>query len=168
MVSCSSKLANFDPPLYWIKPDADSVKLNCDGSVFFEENRTCFGCVLRDCHGTWIRGCYGKVNGNSVLRDKLVAIWRGLMLAKEMGFNTVLCDSDSPDAVGVANHWKIPTKHADCSTFPLAISRHCYRALVPPLPAIMSHVRNAGFEDSLMMRDFDIDGPLLSSFVERW
>ncbi|MED6200795.1 hypothetical protein PIB30_088732 [Stylosanthes scabra] len=40
--------------------------------------------------------------------------------------------------------------------------------IVPPPPAIISHVRDVGFEDLLMMRVFDIDGPLLSSFVEHW
>ncbi|MED6224009.1 hypothetical protein PIB30_079644 [Stylosanthes scabra] len=32
----------------------------------------------------------------------------------------------------------------------------------------MSLVRDAGFKGPLMMRDFDIDGPLLLTFVERW
>ncbi|MED6114749.1 hypothetical protein PIB30_083500, partial [Stylosanthes scabra] len=33
--------------------------------------------------------------------------------------------------------------------------------IVPPPPAIIMHVRAAGFEGPLMMRDFDIDGPFL-------
>ncbi|MED6179631.1 hypothetical protein PIB30_002455 [Stylosanthes scabra] len=40
--------------------------------------------------------------------------------------------------------------------------------IVAPLPTIMSYVRDAGFEGPWIMRDFDIDGPLLSSFVKRW
>ncbi|MED6137166.1 hypothetical protein PIB30_062493, partial [Stylosanthes scabra] len=40
--------------------------------------------------------------------------------------------------------------------------------IVPPPPVIMSHVRDAGFEGPLMMRDFDVDSPLLSTFVEHW
>ncbi|MED6139177.1 hypothetical protein PIB30_081465 [Stylosanthes scabra] len=37
-----------------------------------------------------------------------------------------------------------------------------------PPPTILPYVREAGFEGPLMLRDFDIDGPPLSSFVERW
>ncbi|MED6115086.1 hypothetical protein PIB30_086830 [Stylosanthes scabra] len=40
--------------------------------------------------------------------------------------------------------------------------------IMAPPPAITSYVREASFENPLMLRDFDIDGPLLSSFVERW
>ncbi|MED6172252.1 hypothetical protein PIB30_048299 [Stylosanthes scabra] len=40
--------------------------------------------------------------------------------------------------------------------------------LMPPPPAILPYVQDIGFEVPLVMRDFDIDSPLLSAFVERW
>ncbi|MED6115268.1 hypothetical protein PIB30_088795 [Stylosanthes scabra] len=38
--------------------------------------------------------------------------------------------------------------------------------IVAPPPAILPYIREADFEGPLMLRDFDIDGPLFSSFVE--
>ncbi|MED6110680.1 hypothetical protein PIB30_045115 [Stylosanthes scabra] len=39
---------------------------------------------------------------------------------------------------------------------------------MPSPPAIIPHLEAVDFEGPMMMRDFDIDSPILSSFVERW
>ncbi|MED6133730.1 hypothetical protein PIB30_030819 [Stylosanthes scabra] len=39
---------------------------------------------------------------------------------------------------------------------------------VAPSPTIIPYIRDVGFEGPLMLTDFNIDGPLLSSFVEGW
>ncbi|MED6112358.1 hypothetical protein PIB30_060961 [Stylosanthes scabra] len=74
---CSSSLPSLFTGLcsYWISPTPCFVKVNCDGSLFPHCNIAGFGCVLRDCHGNWIRGCSGSINETIVLRCEFFGIW---------------------------------------------------------------------------------------------
>ncbi|MED6160812.1 hypothetical protein PIB30_054803 [Stylosanthes scabra] len=51
--------------------------------------------------------------------------------------------------------------------FPRLLELRRGSIIVPPPDAIVPYIEEAGFEGPLRMRDFDIDGLLLSSFVER-
>ncbi|MED6112169.1 hypothetical protein PIB30_059275 [Stylosanthes scabra] len=47
------------------------------------------------------------------------------------------------------------------------LPRRC-ALLMPPPPALLQYIRQAGFEHAVQLRDFCFDAALLSAFVERW
>ncbi|MED6109970.1 hypothetical protein PIB30_117357 [Stylosanthes scabra] len=97
----------------WVKPADGFVKVNCHGSVYVNEGRAGFGCVLRDSSGRWIFGCSGLVVGTCVLRTELWAIWRGLYMALQQNQTAVECETDSVDAFYLVNHCQIPQEQEE-------------------------------------------------------
>ncbi|MED6206543.1 hypothetical protein PIB30_027895 [Stylosanthes scabra] len=45
--------------LSWLKPPANAYKVNCDASIFFDDNCAGFGAVIRNDMGLWIKDCFG-------------------------------------------------------------------------------------------------------------
>ncbi|MED6161223.1 hypothetical protein PIB30_058685 [Stylosanthes scabra] len=61
----------------------------------------------------WIKGCLGTISSCTVLRAKLFAIWRGLILALDCGYRDVVCETDSLDAFLAAQPQANPCQAAD-------------------------------------------------------
>nr|XP_029144803.1 disease resistance-like protein DSC1 [Arachis hypogaea] len=103
----------FFPAASWARPETGFFKVNCDGSVFEDEHKAGFGCVLRDSSGRWVRGCCGKVAVTSGLRLELWSLWRGLLLALEAGIEFLVCETDSMEAFSLVSGWRIPSDHVE-------------------------------------------------------
>ncbi|XLQ99133.1 hypothetical protein HN51_053851 [Arachis hypogaea] len=97
----------------WARPETGFFKVNCDGSVFKDERKAGFGCLLRDSSGRWVRGCCGKVAVTSGLRLELWSLWRGLLLALEAGIEFLVCETDSMEAFSLVSGWRIPSDHVE-------------------------------------------------------
>ncbi|KAL4351135.1 hypothetical protein AHAS_Ahas10G0211700 [Arachis hypogaea] len=65
----------------WEPPPMIVCKVNCDASVFENEQLAGFGCIIRDSMEIWIKGCSVSIPPSSVLCCELHAIWRGLVMA---------------------------------------------------------------------------------------
>ncbi|MED6189071.1 hypothetical protein PIB30_092102 [Stylosanthes scabra] len=78
----------------WSPADPVACKVRCTAASVFE-HRHGFGCVIRNYHGSWIKGCLGLLPDWSTFRCELFAIWRGLVLALECGCKTVICETNS-------------------------------------------------------------------------
>lgn len=67
----------------WIKPIANHIKLNIDGS-FNNVISTCgFRDLFRNSNGIWVLGFQGSSYGLSPLHAVLMALRKGLQLARE-------------------------------------------------------------------------------------
>ncbi|OIT21963.1 hypothetical protein A4A49_60778 [Nicotiana attenuata] len=83
----------------WIKPAANHIKLNIDGS-FKNEISTCgFGGLFSDSSGMWVLRFQGSSHGLSPLHAKLMALKTGLDLAREHGFTNIDVETDFTDAI---------------------------------------------------------------------
>ncbi|MED6122237.1 hypothetical protein PIB30_037909 [Stylosanthes scabra] len=71
----------------WSPPSDSRIKVDCDASVHESIQLFGFGYIVRDISESWIKGCNGTILMASVLRTKLFAIWRGLLLAWNCGSN---------------------------------------------------------------------------------
>ncbi|MED6182598.1 hypothetical protein PIB30_029956 [Stylosanthes scabra] len=81
----------------------NSIKVNCDASKMGNEDLIGFGCVIRDSNGVWQHGCAGIIHHHSVLQGELFAIWKGLMLASELDYKDVLCETNCHEAFILIN-----------------------------------------------------------------
>ncbi|KAL4293782.1 hypothetical protein AHAS_Ahas18G0162500 [Arachis hypogaea] len=82
----------------WEPPPMNVCKVNCDASVFENEQLAGFGCIIRDSMGIWIKGCSASIPLSSVLCCELHAIWRGLVMAWDCECKEVICETDNLDA----------------------------------------------------------------------
>jgi ribonuclease HI len=76
------------------------LKVNYDGAVFVETNEGGISVVIRDDHGLPMISLSQKIPylGSSIMMEVL-ALRRALLLAIEMGFQSVILESDSEIAV---------------------------------------------------------------------
>ncbi|KAL4343881.1 hypothetical protein AHAS_Ahas11G0122700 [Arachis hypogaea] len=79
-------------------PPMNVCKVNCDASVFENEQLAGFGCIIRDSMEIWIKGCSASIPLSSVLCCELHAIWRGLIMAWNCECKEVICETDNLDA----------------------------------------------------------------------
>lgn len=83
----------------WFPPLPGCIKLNTNGCCTGLHGKAGFGGTLRDHAGAWIAGFCGSVGIAPILFAKLMAIYQGLDLAWNRGYRTVLCESDSHEAL---------------------------------------------------------------------
>ncbi|MED6132604.1 hypothetical protein PIB30_020614 [Stylosanthes scabra] len=65
--------SSLDPSirLAWSPPPFDFIKVNCDGSLMAHGYLAEFGCILRNDHGDWIRGCSDSLDAFNLLNLEL-------------------------------------------------------------------------------------------------
>lgn len=85
----------------WKKPEFGWTKLNTDGSV--DRENAGFGGLLRDYKGDPICAFVSKAPGDDIFFVELWAIWRGLVLAANIGIKVIWVESDSMSAVKTIN-----------------------------------------------------------------
>lgn len=80
----------------WNNNNFSSVILNVDGSCLGSPIRAGFGGVLRNYASFYLSGFSGYIhNSSDILQVELLAIYQGLLLAKSMNIDAIVCYSDS-------------------------------------------------------------------------
>ncbi|XVF26187.1 hypothetical protein REPUB_Repub13aG0277500 [Reevesia pubescens] len=90
----SAKL-RYEAFISWSKPLTDFVKINVDGSVRGQPRFATTGGVLRDEHGMWISGFTYRIGVACILTAELWAVFQGLLLSWDRGFQKVQMETDS-------------------------------------------------------------------------
>jgi ribonuclease HI len=92
------------PP--WAPPPVGCMKVNYDGAVFSEANKGGIGVIIRNEMGLPMIALSQKIPypGSSTLMEAL-ALRRALLLAIEMGFQSVVMEGDSEIVVRAASMW---------------------------------------------------------------
>ncbi|KAE9595687.1 hypothetical protein Lal_00030672 [Lupinus albus] len=94
-------------PIRWTKPEWGWVKLNVDGSrdhIGYPPSSGCGG-VMRDASGTWLLGFSQKLNPSyEVHMTEIVAILKGVKLAREMNVQKLVVESDLESAVSMVEN----------------------------------------------------------------
>jgi len=88
----------------WNHNNHSCVILNVDGSCLGSPIRAGYGGILRNDAGFFLSGFSGYIqNSSDILYAELYAIYKGLLLAKEMGITDFVCYSDSLHCINILN-----------------------------------------------------------------
>ncbi|CAJ2632330.1 unnamed protein product [Trifolium pratense] len=79
----------------WHPSRQEGYVLNVDGSCLGTSGRTGFGGLIRRSDGSWIIGFSGYLGLKDNTFAELMAIYHGLKIARDLGFSSILCYSDS-------------------------------------------------------------------------
>ncbi|KAK2392428.1 hypothetical protein QL285_065789 [Trifolium repens] len=97
--SCFSPVPNdrlVDRYIKWNNNNYSCVILNVDGSCLGSPVRAGFGGIIRNTFGHYLTGFSGFIPKTSdILFVELFAIYKGLLLARDMGIDELVCYSDS-------------------------------------------------------------------------
>ena len=85
-------------PVGWIKPLEGWTKLNSDGSVMGSTSKAGEG-VIRNHDGEWLKSYARPLGYTNSYRAELWALRDGLVLAKEMGLNSLIVELDALSVV---------------------------------------------------------------------
>ncbi|GAU26057.1 hypothetical protein TSUD_225190 [Trifolium subterraneum] len=83
----------------WNVLGGTSMILNVDGSSLGNPGISGFGGLIRNADGAWVHGFFGNLGVNNILHAKLMAIYKGLLLAWELNIKDLWCYSDSEMAI---------------------------------------------------------------------
>ena len=79
-----------------MKPPRGVYKINVDGATTKWGRNSSIGVIIRDYKGEAVASMCRLLNGNfSVLETELVAMEDGILLAKDLGFQQIIIESDS-------------------------------------------------------------------------
>ncbi|GAU35798.1 hypothetical protein TSUD_155730 [Trifolium subterraneum] len=99
LVLNTANRAHITRQVAWIPPMALCLKLNVDGSSFGNPGRASFGGLIRNDIGDMMHGFSGSCGHASNLLAEFYAILKGLQLAWDLGFCTIILESDSKSAI---------------------------------------------------------------------
>ncbi|GAU39885.1 hypothetical protein TSUD_69330 [Trifolium subterraneum] len=119
IVSCFPARVRTDTPRRWISWHScktDCVVLNVDGSCLGDPGRAGFGGLFRKGDGEWIRGFSGYLGVTNITLAELMAVYHGLKIAREAGYNRLFCYSDSKTVLDLLSKERN--------------SFHCYAAII--------------------------------------
>ncbi|KAH1222053.1 putative ribonuclease H protein [Glycine max] len=77
----------------------DNEDMNTDGTSIGNPVNAGFGGINGDQHGNWITGYSGSCGYTTSLNAELLAIYFGMNLAWNLGYKTIVCESDSKVAL---------------------------------------------------------------------
>ena len=84
----------------WKKPPMGVYKINVDGALAEKGRKSSIGIIIRDYKGEVAAGMCRLLNGNfSVLETEMLAVEAGILLAKYLGFQQIIIESDSLQVV---------------------------------------------------------------------
>ncbi|MCI11085.1 ribonuclease H protein [Trifolium medium] len=83
----------------WHPPPEGFIKMNVDESSIGNPGNAGFRGLLRNDRGNWIHGFSGSCGRASNLLTELSAIWSGLQLAWDLGYRSIVLESDSQAAL---------------------------------------------------------------------
>jgi ribonuclease HI len=102
---CFSPVSNdrlVDRHIKWNNNNYSCVILNVDGSCLGSPIRSGFGGIIRNTFGHYLAGFSGFIPETSdILLVELYAIYKGLLLAREMSIDELACYSDSLHCVNL-------------------------------------------------------------------
>ncbi|KAJ1411818.1 Ribonuclease H-like superfamily [Sesbania bispinosa] len=76
---------------------SSAVRLSMDGSWFPDRSRLGFGGFIRDYSGRLVIGFSGGRNSGDACLAELLAVFKGLSLAWDLGYRHILCEIDSQE-----------------------------------------------------------------------
>ena len=79
----------------WNRPPVGSFKLNADGASFGNPGKARGGGLIRDHHGSWVKGYMRHIGFTSSIAAEFWALKDGLMLASQLGINQLLVELDA-------------------------------------------------------------------------
>jgi len=94
----------------WKPPVGAAVKLNVDGSSLGNPGHYGFRGLIRDTNGNWLFGFFGSCGITTNMNAELQAIFHGLQMAWNNGFQHVECESDCQLALSLIKEG-VPTTH---------------------------------------------------------
>lgn len=94
---------NMEASIFWKPPDMGVAKVNCDGAVSHNPRNAACGGVIRDTYGNMIVAFAKHLGDCSSLQAELWAIFYGVQLAKDRGFDRLKVESDSMIAINFLN-----------------------------------------------------------------
>ncbi|KAE8689860.1 E3 ubiquitin-protein ligase UPL1-like isoform X1 [Hibiscus syriacus] len=100
----SNCVSPITPPIKWCiwkKPESGCIKLNTDGSIV--RGYSGFGGLLRDHQGKPLCGFVTRSFQDNIFLVELLAVWRGIMLALDLGVSVIWIESDSLSVVKTLN-----------------------------------------------------------------
>jgi ribonuclease HI len=78
----------------------DYVKLNVDASFDADDLRGATGAIIRDSHGSFVVACSTKLKYvHNAFSAEIHALKQGLLLAKSIGCNRLICCSGNLDVI---------------------------------------------------------------------
>ncbi|KAK8473414.1 hypothetical protein PHAVU_001G128200 [Phaseolus vulgaris] len=77
------------------------IKLNVDGCCNDNPGNAGYGGLFRDVEGKWLGGFYGSLGLATNVKADLFAICQGLITAWDLGYRTVLVETDSLEAINL-------------------------------------------------------------------
>ncbi|KAK7251106.1 hypothetical protein RIF29_34021 [Crotalaria pallida] len=83
----------------WSKPVNEAWCVNVDGSSLGNPGPAGYGGLIHSSNGEWLCGFSGHVGHATNLQVELYVVLQGLMLAKELNCSSVVCQSDSMEAL---------------------------------------------------------------------
>ena len=102
--SHSTSIPHSDLMVRWNNNDFNCIILNVDGSCLGDPIRAGYGGILRNSVGFYLLGFSGFITSTTdILFAELTAIHRGILLAVQLGFEEVVCYSDSMLSVKLLN-----------------------------------------------------------------
>ncbi|RYQ96479.1 hypothetical protein Ahy_B08g092237 [Arachis hypogaea] len=93
----------------WSRPEEGCVKVNVDGSWFGHTNNTACGGVFRDSNGRFLKGFSCNLGNCSIMHAELWAVIHGLNIATTNGYQNLIVESDSAEAINFINRGCRPT-----------------------------------------------------------
>ncbi|RYR17534.1 hypothetical protein Ahy_B03g062245 [Arachis hypogaea] len=98
-----------DSLISWSRPDEGYIKVNVDGSWFGHTNNAACGGVFRDSNGRFLKGFSSNLGNYSIMHAELWAVIHGLNIATANGYQNLIVESDSAEAINFINHGCRPT-----------------------------------------------------------
>lgn len=87
--------------LRWLPPNAQSFKLNVDGSANLNNLTIGSGGLLRNHDGNWIAGFSSFDGSGNALKAELLGLYHGLSLIQDMGLLSVSIETDCLEMVSL-------------------------------------------------------------------
>ena len=79
----------------WNRPPVGWFKLNADGASFGNPGKASGGGLIRDHHGSWVKGYMRHIGFTSSIAAEFWALKDGLMLASQLGITQLLVELDA-------------------------------------------------------------------------
>jgi len=83
----------------WTKPLEGWAKLNSDGSVMGRTGKVEGGSMIRNHEGVWLKGFARPIGSTNSCNAELWALRDGLVMAMEMGLNSLVIELDALSVV---------------------------------------------------------------------
>lgn len=85
----------------WLPPTGNPLELNVDGISVGNPGRSGFGGLIKNIYAEWVVGFAGFCSIIININAQILAIYHGIMLARNNGYQDVICESDCKSALSL-------------------------------------------------------------------